>query len=86
MDGVIEHSGADMNPQICVFCQNAPADSKEHIYRGSYCQFAGANSYSHVDFNTGAVRRLSPGESAFNQKVKVVCAPCNNGWMNQIDE
>lgn len=82
------HSGANMKPDTCVFCRQAPAVSREHIYRKTYRRYAGADTYSRIEYKDGVstITPLSPGESPFNQKVQVVCGDCNSRWMNDLDK
>src|SRR5690349_5600048 len=86
MFGESRHTGADMRPTVCVFCRSNPAKSKEHIYRDTYRRYAGTEPYNSLDFETGTASPLRNGQNPFTHRVKVVCASCNNGWMNKLDE
>jgi hypothetical protein len=71
----------------CVFC-DAPETTEEHIvadwapcaFMKSKRQKAGFNG----EFTDGNTLRMGVGEAI--DTAKVVCQPCNNGWLSDVDE
>jgi len=69
----------------CAFCSNT-ADSKEHIWSDWFNRVL-----PHVDgyhfrqgIRDGTVRMFDAGN--LNVKLPVVCQPCNNGWMSELED
>lgn len=72
--------------RTCVFC-GGPANSVEHIFKRAFKKKLGITSsagrtFSQTDAKGAVTVRPDP---PFNQKVRRVCKPCNNGWMNHLD-
>lgn len=81
----------------CIFCPHPAKRSSEHIWPQWFTTYI-PRRFTHtidetslVEFaNGGQVRRLHqrgiltrPGDPG-DQRLKVVCAPCNNGWMSTL--
>jgi hypothetical protein len=79
-------------PRRCIFCNGTPI-SKEHIWpkwmRDYLPRGEGAQVIQELALESGGRVTLRPGPltrrgDARSQKLKVVCAPCNNGWMGGL--
>ena len=76
-------------PRKCIFCNGGPI-SKEHIWPDWMRNYLPAGQGSQIiqrsDPRASVVRLhlgpLNRKGDARSQKLKVVCAPCNNGWMS----
>jgi hypothetical protein len=84
-----------------MFCGSSDPMTKEHIYRSSWRKKLdvtlgfSALGLSNTDtekfreftrYGLDNVARKSKQEDLFSIIVKRVCAKCNNGWMNDLDE
>lgn len=85
----------------CIFCGSTDPVTKEHIYRSSWRKQLDVNlglgaigvtntdieaSRQFTRYGLDNVERQSKQEDLFSIIVKRVCAKCNNGWMNSLDE
>ncbi|SDG27200.1 hypothetical protein [Pseudonocardia oroxyli] len=84
--------------QMCVFCGTRPADSKEHTW-GKWTQQVLPDpteqlSHTHmttsfptlVDGRTVQVAEFRRQNGAIRaHRQRIVCSPCNNGWMSALE-
>jgi hypothetical protein len=86
---------ARRNRSPCLFCGN-PATSGEHLWSDWMARLLHrdwhnsrseiANNFSRVGAPFGEITRWSSQGATHRKKIRVVCAPCNNGWMNEIEK
>ncbi len=71
----------------CIFCCNK-ADSREHVIAKRLVKRMNLQRVSaiaaHLHETNGLKKRPSHTFDGF--KTRYVCAPCNNGWMNHLEE
>lgn len=78
---------------MCIFCGERPVDSKEHFWPvwmasalpelpGSYSAHL---SDSHPPTGRANTKARRQNGRLNTLKVRAVCAPCNNGWMNRLE-
>src|SRR4051794_20007268 len=75
-------------PRTCIFCGGRPT-TNEHVWSDWLRRFVGKPPASHHqqtlehEGQAAVVRefQLPP----FDLKARVVCEPCNSGWMSQFD-
>ncbi|MGO8964997.1 hypothetical protein [Mycobacterium sp.] len=91
----------DVRQQKCVFC-GAPADSKEHQWPDwlKESTVVERTAVNHMQHDGGSVPALIDGKPVIlahsrlrrhsgppiSKKLKIVCAPCNNGWMSRLEK
>ena len=75
---------------ICLFCQESGKLTKEHIFPNWLRNYIPRNTQHtrHVTSYVGQ-RSLSAGKvnrpgNIHSQRLRVVCASCNNGWMSEL--
>ena len=82
------------NIKNCIFCGAAGKLSDEHIWGGWTSKYVPRPTNKHNFHSVVATTptqekseplRIVPGDP-LNSKVRVVCKPCNNGWLSQIQE
>lgn len=71
----------------CVFC-GEPADSREHVFAKRLCERAQAKKLAVVAgiYTEGEGMKRRPKHLLDTLTVRHVCAKCNNGWMNALEE
>jgi len=78
----------------CIFCGAVGKLTGEHIWGGWTSKYVPSPTNKHNFHSVVAATpteeksepvRIVPGDP-LNSKVKVVCKPCNNGWLSQIQE
>lgn len=69
----------------CVFCGGFPV-TKEHVFPQWLNQYLspGRQQLEQARYGEGAYDKTRQG-AGLDFTVKKVCAPCNNGWMSQIE-
>lgn len=78
----------------CMFCESDAPITREHIFRSSWKNKIETNEhlvnlpfferrFTRYGEDGSAIRSRS--EDLFSTSVRRVCAPCNNGWMNDLD-
>lgn len=72
--------------RLCVFCGGHPL-TKEHVLRNALRKYLPQQRFtSHTVFNGGAQpEERTSRRSSFDSTVRRVCAPCNNGWMHDLE-
>jgi hypothetical protein len=67
-------------PKECAFCPSTAKLSGEHIWSDWMgALFPGKKKYLDL------IKRKNWSSSELDWKAKVVCEPCNNGWMSEIE-
>lgn len=71
----------------CVFC-GGPANSREHVFSKRLCERAQAKKLAVVAgiYTEGEGAKHRPKHLLDTLTVRHVCAKCNNGWMNALEE
>ncbi len=72
----------------CAFCaRTATKLTKEHIFAGwvdkLYPRAASEKALCVISRRDGSIKKYA--SLPFEQQVRVVCATCNNGWMNDLE-
>jgi len=70
----------------CVFCGSTSQVSKEHVFRKSFRKHFPDHSLIRLRSESDPSRNRVAKGSNFARTVPCVCAPCNNGWLNRLDE
>jgi hypothetical protein len=73
----------------CIFCGNERL-TREHIYRRAWVEWLAPGAESFTNTRAGGEGRAEPlntwESDDLDVVVRCVCADCNNGWMNRLDE
>jgi hypothetical protein len=71
----------------CLFCGSTTKLSYEHVFPKWLRQtgHTGDGWREIIDERSTPTNRIEKG-SPFNKKLKVVCAPCNNEWMSELED
>jgi hypothetical protein len=79
-------------PKSCIFCEETRKMSGEHVWGDWTKDYVERTSNKHTHANVfvpkpgapeSAVVRIRAGDP-LDSKVHVVCQPCNNGWLSEI--
>ena len=70
----------------CVFCGGAPCTNEHVLPRWLRTAFPYSDDAQTLHVRQSTNLESSHGGSLFETKVKVVCASCNNGWMNGLEQ
>lgn len=75
-----------MSGRACVFCGSTTTLTAEHVF-ASWIGGLGLieGNASTVSGFLNEMPRVLPPTPAFSQRVKMVCASCNNGWMSELE-
>jgi hypothetical protein len=73
----------------CIFCSKEPV-TREHIYPRAWIEWLAPNAESFTNTRATGEGRAEP-VNTWNSRdldvvVRCVCADCNSGWMNRLDE
>lgn len=72
------------NRKTCIFCGSATNKmSREHVFRSALRKHAPDHDAVFHDHTQGTSRDLQ--SSIFDQTVRKVCKPCNEGWMHRLE-
>lgn len=73
------------NRKACIFCGSTTNKiSKEHVFRNALRKYAPSDlGMMFENFTTGERRELK--DSLFDQTLRKVCKPCNEGWMERLE-
>ncbi|WP_329405457.1 hypothetical protein OG563_26715 [Nocardia vinacea] len=81
------------NGKPCLFCQTTDNSSREHVLRKEMGNLLGLRKgWTHTrwqslpDADGMQESSWQLQNSMYDWQVKTVCNPCNNGWMNEIDQ
>jgi hypothetical protein len=73
----------------CIFCGNERL-TREHIYRRAWVDWLAPHAESFTNTRAGGEGRAEPlntwDSRDLDVVVRCVCADCNNGWMNSLDD
>lgn len=69
---------------MCIFC-GAPADSREHLLPNWLGSIFPSDEPAVHFREVGGVKK-SWQRARFDEKTKVVCKECNEGWMSQLEQ
>jgi hypothetical protein len=74
----------------CIFCGNDPV-TREHVYRRAWIDWLAPEATGFTNTRATGERRAAPVGRPWSSRTldvvaRCVCADCNNGWMNDLDE
>lgn len=72
-----------MKNKGCVFCHSSSKMSREHVLPNWLCDLYPNETMITNQF-VGKSQKTWPSK-IFQHKAKVVCEPCNNGWMSKLE-
>ena len=70
--------------RVCVFCGSSKNISREHIFSDWLSQKFAKGTKGNNEVRGDDLSRNWQG-SIFQDKIKIVCEKCNNGWMSDIE-
>src|SRR5690349_19672450 len=69
----------------CAFCPKVAEFSGEHVWSEWIGTILGKKKYQVFDYS-GSNQLLQYSKNTLDLKLPVVCRPCNNNWMSQLEE
>jgi hypothetical protein len=78
----------ERQPGDCLFCGKNTKMTGEHIF-GDWLHNLGLKGKSILEVSQDdgePQRRELPAGSLFSKRLRIVCEPCNNGWMSGLEE